>query len=97
MNDKVLKIWKTFCRELIDGPTEDQAKALASAIREIALEFSYYQCCIDEGVSDMVIDMNTLYEIADELDDKDMENYGGNTPIVPDDTMEKILKNGVRK
>jgi hypothetical protein len=26
-----------------------------------------------------------------------MENYGGNTPIVPDDTMEEILKNGVKK
>jgi hypothetical protein len=25
------------------------------------------------------------------------ENYGGNTPIVPDDTMEEILKNGVKK
>jgi len=26
-----------------------------------------------------------------------MENYGGNTPIVPDDTMEELLKNGVKK
>ena len=26
-----------------------------------------------------------------------MENYGGNTPIVPDETMEELLKNGVRK
>jgi hypothetical protein len=26
-----------------------------------------------------------------------MENYGGNTPIVPDETMEELLKNGVKK
>jgi len=25
------------------------------------------------------------------------ENYGNNTPIVPDETMEELLKNGVRK
>ena len=26
-----------------------------------------------------------------------VENYGGNTPIVPDETMEELLKNGVKK
>ena len=26
-----------------------------------------------------------------------MENYGGNTPIVPNDTMEELLRNGVKK
>ena len=26
-----------------------------------------------------------------------VENYGGNTPIVPDVTMEELLKNGIRK
>ena len=28
---------------------------------------------------------------------KDLENCGGNTPIVSDETMKEILKNGVRK
>jgi len=26
-----------------------------------------------------------------------MENYGGNTPIVPDETMEELLKTGIKK
>jgi hypothetical protein len=26
-----------------------------------------------------------------------VENYGGNTPIVPDETMEELLRNGVKK
>jgi hypothetical protein len=28
---------------------------------------------------------------------KDLEDYGGNTPIVPDETMEELLRNGVKK
>ena len=41
---------------------------VAAAIREIANEFQYYQCCKDEGVEDMVVDARVLYDLADELE-----------------------------
>lgn len=33
------------------------------------------------------------------LDDRDFlyQNFGGNTPIVPDETMEELLKDGIKK
>jgi len=38
--------------------------ALATAIREIANQYQYYQCCKDEGVEDMVVDAQKLYELS---------------------------------
>jgi hypothetical protein len=39
-------------------------EALATAIREIANQYQYYQCCKDEGVEDMVVDAQKLYELS---------------------------------
>ena len=69
MTERAQKIWETFCRELIGEPTEDQKEALGSAIRAIANEFQYYQCCEEEGVEDMVIDACLLYDLAAELEE----------------------------
>jgi hypothetical protein len=91
MNQRAQKVWQTFCAELTYPSSEDQKEALATVLRTIVEQFQYYSY---EG---MVVSSQELIDLADELDNKDMENYGGNTPIVPDDTMEEILKNGVRK
>lgn len=66
MNDKAQKIWKAFCGELIGEPTEDQAQALATVLREIANEYQYYHFA--EEVEDMIIDARVLYDLADQLD-----------------------------
>ena len=63
-------IWKAFCDELIVEPTEDMKEALATAIREIANQYQYYQCSNDSYVEDMVITARKMYELADELDSK---------------------------
>lgn len=62
------KIWKAFCGELTQEPTDDMREALATSIREVANEFQYYQFCGDEGVEDMVVDARDLYDLADELE-----------------------------
>ena len=95
MNQRAQKVWQTFCKELIGEPTEDQAQALATVLRMIVDELEYFRG--DDSYGSMVISSRELLDLADELDNEDMENYGGNTPIVPDDTMEKLLKNGVKK
>lgn len=46
----------------------DRARVISAAIREIANEHQYYQCCEEEGVEDMVVDARLLYELADELE-----------------------------
>ncbi len=66
---KAQKIWQAFKDELCVEPTEDMREALATAIRIVADEFQYYQCCEEEGVEDMVIDARVVYELADELDE----------------------------
>ena len=62
------KIWKAFCGELTQEPTDDMREALSTSIREVANEFQYYQCCENEGVEDMVVDARDLYDLADELE-----------------------------
>ena len=64
MTNTAYQIWETFKAELIVEPTDDMKQALASAIREIANQYQYYQCCKDEGVEDMVVDAQKLYELS---------------------------------
>jgi type II secretory pathway predicted ATPase ExeA len=68
MTDKAQTIWKAFCGELTQEPTDDMREALVTAIREVANELQYYQCCEEEGVVDMVVDAHKLYELSDELE-----------------------------
>ena len=63
--DRAQQIWKVFCNELTQKPTDDMREALATAIREIANELQYYNT--SEGV-DMILDAYKLYELADELE-----------------------------
>jgi hypothetical protein len=65
MTDKAQKLWGTFCQELIGKPTEDQAKAFATVLREIANEYQYYNPGAGE---DMIIDARMLYNLAEEMD-----------------------------
>ena len=64
MTNTASQIWETFKAELIVEPTDDMKEALATAIREIANQYQYYQCCKDEGVEDMVVDAQKLYELS---------------------------------
>ena len=68
MTKRAQKIWEAFKGELIVEPTDDMKEALATAIREIANEYQYYQCCEEEGVEDFVVDARRLYDLADEMD-----------------------------
>tara|TARA_R110000868_G_scaffold4750_1_gene29370 strand:+ start:47 stop:490 length:444 start_codon:yes stop_codon:yes gene_type:complete len=65
MTDTAQKIWKVFCEELTQEPTDDMREALATSIREVANELQYYNT--SEGV-DMILDAYKLYELADELE-----------------------------
>ena len=65
MTDRAQQIWKVFCGELTQEPTDDMREALATAIREVANELQYYNT--SEGV-DMILDAYKLYELADELE-----------------------------
>ena len=65
MTDAAQTIWKAFCGELTQEPTDDMREALATAIREVANELQYYNT--SEG-EDMILDAYKLYELADELE-----------------------------
>ena len=68
MTDAAYKVWEAFKAELTQPATDDMKEALATAIREIANQYQYYQCCEEVGVEDMVVDARVLYELADELE-----------------------------
>jgi len=64
MTNAAHKVWEAFKAELTQPATDDMKEALATAIREIANQCQYYQCCKDEGVEDMVVDAQKLYELS---------------------------------
>jgi len=64
MTNTAYKVWEAFKAELTQPATDDMKEALASSIREIANQYQYYQCCKDEGVEDMVVDAQKLYELS---------------------------------
>ncbi len=68
MTNTAYQIWETFKAELTQPATDDMKEALATAIREIANQYQYYQCCKDEGVEDMVVDAQELNEIAGDVE-----------------------------
>ena len=65
MTDRAQQIWKVFCAELTQEPTDDLREGLATTIREIVNELQYYNT--SEG-EDMILDAYKLYELADELE-----------------------------
>lgn len=71
MTEKAEQIWKAFCGELTQEPTDDMREALATAVRELVFQLQYYQCCEDEGVEDMVLDARAVLNVADELEEND--------------------------
>lgn len=66
MNQRAQKIWKTFCKELIGEPTEDQKEALASTIRMIIDEYEIFMD--NDSFGNMAVTSNQLRILADELD-----------------------------
>jgi hypothetical protein len=67
VTDKAQTIWKVFCEELTQEPTDDMKEALATALRQVAHnnEVKYHQ---DARVVDVVFYADELYELADELE-----------------------------
>jgi hypothetical protein len=66
MTERAKKIMEAYkAQDTYNFPND----GVAAAIREIANEFQYYQCCEEEGVEDMVVDACLLYDLANELEE----------------------------
>jgi len=68
MTELSQEIWKAFCGELIQEPTDDMREALATSVRKIVelYDTSTYYC--DENDRDHLIWTDGLVTLADELD-----------------------------
>ena len=66
MTERAQQIWKAFCEELTQEPTDDMREALATAINEVADRF-----CIDWGELQHPADV--LREIVDELEEIELD------------------------
>jgi hypothetical protein len=62
MTTRAQTIWKAFCGELTQEPTDDMREALATAVNEVA-----DRLCTDVGELQHPADV--LREIADELEE----------------------------
>jgi hypothetical protein len=61
-------IWKAFCGELTQEPTDDMREALATTLREVVKQLQYYLYSKGEGVDGMVLNARDILEVADELE-----------------------------
>ncbi len=62
--NRAQQVMNEYYAKLGPGPYYYDNSAVATAIREIANQYQYYQCCKDEGVEDMVVDAQKLYELS---------------------------------
>ena len=63
MTDTAQKIWKVFCDELTQEPTDDMREALATSLREVINQLQ--QCSTTHPA---FISCPDLLELADELE-----------------------------
>jgi len=69
MTNTAYQIWETFKAELIVEPTDDMKEALATAIREVAIEvvLPYMQYAEWEIVNKIMEDINELADGVEAL------------------------------
>ena len=65
MSDREQEIWKAFCGELIQEPTDDMREALVTSIRKIVELYDTY--CDGEDL-DHLIWTDALVSLANELE-----------------------------
>ena len=67
--DTAQKIWKVFCKELTQEPTDDMREALATSLREVInLSNEWVEIGGDGWDMSNVVFVDTIMEIADELE-----------------------------
>jgi hypothetical protein len=87
--DKFLKMWEEETSGQEGEPTQ---KDYDTFLRSLAEDYFY------DLRGEIENNIRLIESNVQELDEfRFGDNYGGNTPIVPDETMEELLKNGIRK
>ena len=67
--DTAQKIWKVFCKELTQEPTDDMREALATSLREVInLSNEWVEIGGDGWDMSNVVFVDAIMDIADELE-----------------------------
>jgi hypothetical protein len=67
--DTAQKIWKVFCKELTQEPTDDMREALATSLREVInLSNEWVEIGGDGWDMSNVVFVDAIMDIADEIE-----------------------------
>ena len=67
--DTAQQIWKVFCKELTQEPTDDMREALATSLREVInLSNEWVEIGGDSWDMSNVVFVDAIMDIADELE-----------------------------
>ena len=67
--DKAQQIWKVFCNELTQEPTDDMREALSTSLREVInLSNEWVEIGGDSWDMSNVVFVDAIMDIADELE-----------------------------
>jgi hypothetical protein len=67
--DKAQQIWKVFCKELTQKPTDDMREALSTSLREVInLSNEWVEIGGDSWDMSNVVFVDAIMDIADELE-----------------------------
>jgi len=69
MTDRAQTIWKAFCGELTQEPTDDMREALATAFREVIHQLGYFKYD-DETRGNTIVNVRDIIVLCDELEGK---------------------------
>ena len=69
MTDRAQQIWKVFCNELTQKPTDDMREALSTSLREVInLSNEWVEIGGDSWDARNVVFVDDIMDIADELE-----------------------------
>jgi len=69
MTDRAQQIWKVFCGELTQEPTDDMREALSTSLREVInLSNKWVEIGADSWDMSNVVFVDAIMDIADELE-----------------------------
>jgi regulator of RNase E activity RraB len=69
MTERTQEIWKAFCGELTQEPTDDMREALVTSVRKIVELYDTWTEYYDEDDRNHLIWTDQLVTLADELED----------------------------
>lgn len=73
MTERAEQIWKAFCGELTQEPTDDMREALTTAVREVIVQLGYFKYDADGIHGNTIVNVRDILVLCEELESREWD------------------------